>query len=379
MKNILARRILFCLLFVSIFVVPTTSRAQTQDQIQETDTLARARVITAVSEGAALVPGTNVTSTKQTLTVEILDGTEKSKIVTFENDYTQLTVGEIFYIRHITSVNDGTDRWSVADPYRLPVLFGLALIFVVLLFVFGGIQGIRGLLSLLGSIVIIFYLLIPNIYAGHSPILIALGISALIIILGSYLTHGISRTTTSAMVGMIVTVIITGLGTYGVIHIAHLSGFTSETNVYLNFDTNGRINMLGLLFGGIMIGLLGVLYDIAIGQAVAVEELFLAGHYTRAQVYARAMRIGREHIGALVNTLAIAYVGTSLPLMLLFKESTAGVGFIINSEIFATEIIRILMGSIGLVLAVPITTLIASYALQKVHRSSGIHSHGNGQ
>ena len=113
-----------------------------------------------------------------------------------------------------------------------------------------------------------------------------------------------------------------------------------------------------------MIGLLGVLYDIAIGQAIAVEELFRAGiHLSRSQIYTRAIRIGREHIGALVNTLAIAYVGAALPLLLIVQDSTYGVAYAINNEIFATEIVRILIGSIGLILAVPITTFLASYML----------------
>jgi uncharacterized membrane protein len=177
---------------------------------------------------------------------------------------------------------------------------------------------------------------------------------------------------------MIATVIITGIGAYFVVHLAQLSGFTSESNAYLNLDTGGRIDMLGLLFGGIMIGLLGVLYDIAIGQAVFVEELFRAStHYTRAMVYKRGMRIGREHIGALINTLAIAYVGASLPLLLLFKDQTAGAAYLINSELFATEIIRILIGSIGLVLAVPITTLVASYMLIHMKGSEGAAHEGH--
>jgi uncharacterized membrane protein len=367
------------LLCISACGIPGIVQAQTQEQLQETDQMLRARVVSAESQGSALLPGTNVTSTAQLLTVTILDGAGAGETVTFENNYTQLAPGDVFYARHVTSINDGTDHWSVADPYRLPVLGGVALAFIVLLLLFGGLQGIRGLMSLLGSLVIIFYLLIPSIYAGHSPILVSIGIASLIIFAGSYITHGINRTTTSAMLGMVATVIITGAATYLVIHMAQLSGFSSETNVYLNFNTDGRISMIGLLFGGIMIGLLGVLYDIAIGQAVAVEELFLAGDHARPHVFRRAMRIGREHIGALVNTLAIAYVGTSLPLMLLFRESNAGIGFIINSEIFATEIIRILMGSIGLVLAVPITTLIATYMLQGVRTSSGSHSHSHAE
>ncbi|HWU24536.1 MAG TPA: YibE/F family protein [Candidatus Paceibacterota bacterium] len=372
----LARGLLFPILCL-VALAPLAALAQ-DTAIQDTDLFERARVITVTDEGTAPVAGTNVTSTKQRLTATVLSGPDKGKTVTFENDFTQLAVGQTFYARHITNVNDGTDLWSVADPYRLPVLIGLAIVFLVLLFLFGGMQGLRGLMSLIASIFVIFYLLIPSIYAGHSPILVSIGVAALIIILGSYITHGFNRTTTSAMLGMLVTVLITGIATYAVIHLGHFSGFTSETNVYLNFDTDGRISMIGLLFGGIMIGLLGVLYDIAIGQAVAVEELYIAGQYSSRQVFNRAMRIGREHIGALVNTLAIAYVGTALPLMLLFKETTDSIGYLLNGEIFATEIVRILMGSIGLVLAVPITTLLSVYLLQNVRsRQSSIHSHSH--
>jgi len=366
--------VLFC---VPLLALPLYTHAQTQEQVQETDVLERARVLSAKNEEPALLPGTNVTSTTQHLTAQVIHGPDAGKTVSFDNNYTLLSPGQEFYIRHITSLSDGTDYWSVADPYRLNVLAYVAIAFLALLLAFGGLQGVRGLISLIGSIAIIFYLLIPSIYAGHSPILVSIGISSLIIILGSYITHGVNRTTTSAMLGMLSTVLITGIATYVVIHAAHMSGFTSETNAYLNFNTNGRISMVGLLFGGIMIGLLGILYDIAIGQAVAAEELYLAGNYTRSQVFRRTLRIGKEHIGALVNTLAIAYVGSALPLMLLFKESDAGIGYIMNSELFATEIIRILMGSIGLVLAVPITTLIAVYLLQHIHRPSGAHSHSH--
>ncbi len=225
-------------------------------------------------------------------------------------------------------------------------------------------QGVRGLASYGGSFVLIFYLLIPSIYHGYAAILVSIEVSSLIIIVGSYITHGFNRTTTAAVLGMILTVVITGLGAWWTVHAAHLSGYTTEENVYLNFDTRGKIDMVGLLFGGIMIGLLGVLYDIAIGQAIAVEELLSIGkHLTRPEIYKRAIRIGREHIGALVNTLAIAYVGASLPILLLIQSSTTGVAFMINNEIFSTEIVRILIGSIGLILGVPITTLIASYML----------------
>jgi uncharacterized membrane protein len=295
-------------------------------------------------------------------------------LASFKNDFTQVKTGDIVYVRH-TIGGFGPETWAISDPYRLNVLLGLALVFLVLIFLFGGLQGIRGLASLIGSFVLIFALLLPGIYAGYSPILVSIGVASLIIIVGSYLTHGLSRTTTAAVIAMVATVLITGLGAYYVVHAAQLSGFTTEQNVYLNFNTGGSIDMVGLLFGGIMIGLLGVLYDIAIGQAIAVEELLRAGKgMTRRQVYLRGLRIGREHIGALINTLAIAYVGTALPLLLLFHKATASVSYIINSELFATEIIRILIGSIGLVLAVPITTAIATYYIRGDGPATG-HSH----
>ncbi|MDB5237104.1 MAG: hypothetical protein JWL88_206 [Parcubacteria group bacterium] len=353
----------FPLLALSILAFPVGVHAAGEN-IPDKEYLEKAKVISAGDSRPSPIAGTNVTSKAQTLTVEVLEGPEKDVYGTFENDFTQLKAGDVVYVRHTMSSQDGSDLWSVTDPYRIPVLVTVALVLLALLCIFGGLQGIRGLASLLGSLILIFYVLLPGIYAGISPVFMSIGVASLIIIAGSYITHGFNRTTTAAMLGMIATVLITGAGTYWAIHAGQLSGFTTEQNAYLNFNTNGTISMVGLLFGGIMIGLLGVLYDIAIGQAIAVEELVrAAAHYTRRQVYRRALRIGREHIGALINTLAIAYVGASLPLLLLFKQADAGIAYIINSEQFATEIIRILMGSIGLILAVPITTLIASYFL----------------
>jgi uncharacterized membrane protein len=330
----------------------------------------RAKVLEATATQNSVVPGTDTPSKIQTIKAQVLDGPDEGQIATFQNDFTQLETGDTFFIRHMIT-SGGVEYWTVSDAYRLDLLIGLGAVFLILLFMFGGFQGVRGLASLLGSLVLIFYILLPGILGGHSPILVSVGVASLIIIIGSYITHGFNRTTSAAVLGMLITVAAVGAATYWVIHTGNFSGFATEENVYLNFSTQGNINMLGLLFGGIMIGLLGVLYDMAIGQAIAVEELFRAGsHMTRTEVYRRAIRIGREHIGALVNTLAIAYVGVALPLLLLLKETysnSANIWSMLNSELFASEIVRILIGSIGLILAVPITTLVASFMLEK-HR-----------
>lgn len=351
--------------------------AHAQEAIPSVVTFQKAKVLEIVSEETREIPGTNTPAKVQTIKVEILDGDQKGKILTLENDYLSLKVGETFYLRHEVDGIDGQEYYAVADPYRLPTLLVCIALFLVVLFAFGGKQGLRGLLALIGSLFFIGYLLVPGILSGYSPVLVSMGVSSLIIILGSYVTHGFNRTTTAAVIGMLLTILVTGILAYLAIHFGRLSGFTSEENVYLNFNTQGSIDLVGLLLGGIMIGLLGVLYDAAIGQAIAVEELYHVGtHISRAEIYKRAIRIGREHIGALVNTLAIAYVGASLPLLLLLELAPAHNWMAtINQELFATEIIRTMIGSIGLILAVPITTAIALYVLSSASPRTHAETH----
>ncbi len=331
----------------------------------------KAQVIKIESQGTQQVVGTDITETSQVIDVKVLEGSQAGQTVTVDNDYINLNVGEIFYLNHTSSQFDGKDYYSVDQPYRLPQLAVLAIIFLIILLLFGGIQGLRGLLSLIFSFILIFYVLLPGILHGNSPVLITIGVASIIIIVGSYITHGFNKTTSAAVAGMIVTVVVTGLLSYWAVHFTRLTGFGTEEATFLNLNTKGSIDMLGILFSGIIIGLLGVLYDIAISQAIAVEELLrIAPDVSKNKIYERAIRIGREHIGALVNTLAIAYVGVALPLLLLFYVSDpAGAANIVNRELFSAEIVRILMGSIGIILAVPITTIIAINLLAKKKRT----------
>ena len=351
------------LALAALFGCETTHAQQlVSDQI----TTMRAVVVSISSQKVDNVPYANVKETAQNLNVQILDGSEVGKIITVENSYIPLTVGDVIYLTHDVDKLESFDMYSVADPYRLPWIYGLVGLFVICVLIFGGKQGMRGLLALVLSFIAIGYLLFPGILHGFSPILMSIGVASLMIILGSYITHGFNKVTTSAVIGMIITVSFTGLLAFMSIHGAKLTGFSSDESVYLNMDTSGSIDFTGLLLGGILIGLLGVLYDASIGQAVAVDELHQVGpHLPRSIIFKRALRIGREHIGALVNILAIAYVGASLPLLLLFYQSGADFSLTINRELFATEIIRTMVGSIGLILAVPITTLIAVFLLMK--------------
>lgn len=356
------------LILVSLFA-GHFSVAQAQEVAPETTTIQKAQVLEVSQQEVRDIPGTDTETNFQTLQVKILDGTEKGKEVTVDNDYLNLKEGEVFYLMHTISKFDGMDYYAVSDPYRLPAIYFFVGLFVLCVVVFGGKQGIRGLISLIVSLLFIFYLLFPAIMNGYSPMLVSVGVASLIIVLGSYITHGVNKTTTSAVIGMVGAIIITGILAYFAVHYSRLTGFSSEESTYLNFNTRGSIDFVGLLLGGMLIGVLGVLYDAAIAQAIAVEELYRVGpHLSHKFIFARAIRMGREHIGALVNTLAIAYVGVSLPLLLLFYTTTSNLAVTVNRELFATEIIRTMIGSIGLILAVPITTLVAVFILVRQNK-----------
>jgi len=355
-------------IFLLALAAPFSS-VKAAELIQDNITIVKAKVVQVLSSETKTIPGLDIPSQTQSIEAEILEGNSTGKTVTFDNDYTQLKKGDIFYLNYTIRAEDGSESFSVEDVDRLPTLYFFGALFILLVLLIGGWQGMRGLITLGGSFVLILFVLLPGILHGYSPIVMSIGVASLIIVVGSYITHGFNRTTTAAVIGMIITVIITGLLAYAAVHSAKFSGYGSEEAVYLNLNARGHIDLIGILLGGIMIGLLGVLYDVAIGQAISVEELHhIAPHIPRRTIYKRAIRMGREHIGALVNTLAIAYVGASLPLLLLFSTPPVNVALSLNREIFAGEIIRALIGSIGLVLAVPITTLLAIFMLIKIKK-----------
>ena len=340
--------------------------AHAQELIQNDHTVVKARVTEIISSETEIIPGTDTEAIVQEIEVKITEGSRAGEIISFTNDYIPLKDGQVFYL-NIIQTPDGTTYYSVSEPYRIPALVIFTMLFLAVVLLFGGKQGARGLVSLGVSVFVIFYFLLPRILSGGNPVLVSLLAASFIIVLGSYITHGFNRTTTTAVAGMVSTILATGILAFIAVKTAYLSGFSSDEAIYLNFNTQGTLDFQGLLFGGILIGLLGILYDAAISQAVIVEELHHANKLLpKKTVYRKAIRIGREHIGALVDTLAIAYVGASLPLFLFFF-SAEGTSFmnVINREIFATEIIRILIGSIGVIMTVPITTWISTLLIVK--------------
>lgn len=361
------------LIFVVNLFSPLTAGAQ--ELIQDKVEIVKARVVEVLSQETKNVPGTDVQSVYQTITAEVLEGDQKGKVVTIENDFLVLKEGDRFFLYHSIDGLDGRESYSVRDIDRRGVILGFIALFMAVVLIFSGKQGLRSILSLAGSFFVILYVLIPSLLQGYPPVLTSIGIAAVILFLAIFLTHGFNRESTVAFTGTVTAVILTGLLAFLGVTLARLSGFATDEAVYLNFSTRGTLDFAGLLLGGIMIGVLGVLDDIAVTQAAVVSELYnSASHLSKKDVYKKAIRVGKEHVGALVNTLALAYTGASLPLLLLFSTSESSMSSIINQEIFATEIIRTVVGSIGLILTVPITTLLAVYML-KGYKGKHTHTH----
>lgn len=370
MKNILAAG------FVFMALATGSGTASAEGSVHEDlQGIWRAEVVSVISETSTLVPGTSVTTPIQTLDARILEGPRTGSVVRVENDFLSLSPGDRFFLNYLITV-EGRELYLVSDADRRMPLFALILFFAVVVIAFGGKQGLRSLLAMAGSLFVIAYALVPALLAGFPPVITATVISGIILFFAIFLTHGWNRESAVAFAGTSLAVALTGFIAWASVIATELSGFASDESVFLNMKTDGRLDIAGLLLGGIIIGILGVLDDIAVTQVAIVRELLGAGSSLSPQeVYLRAIRVGREHVGALVNTLALAYTGASLPLLLLFHGSAAPAGIILNGELFATEIVRTIVGSLGLVFAVPITTFLAVMTLKGRPLAPGSHSH----
>ena len=215
------------------------------------------------------------------------------------------------------------------------------------------------------SLGVITFFILPAILAGRSPLAVSIIGASAIMLLALYLAHGVNVQTTSAVLGTFISLGLTGLLALVFVEAASLTGFASEEAIFVNISAE-QVNLQGLLLGGIIIGSLGVLDDVTITQASAVWELHVANPAFGARdLYHSALRIGRHHIASTVNTLLLAYAGASLPLLILFTLAGARFGVVVNGEIVAQEIVRTLVGSIGLVASVPITTGLASFVASR--------------
>jgi len=253
----------------------------------------------------------------------------------------------------------------VAEPWRVPLLGLLAAIFAGVVVVVGGLRGLRALLALALTLALVVKVVVPLLIAGWDPVLLAVGIGAAVTVATLAITEGLSRVTASAALGTLAALALTAvLAAF----FNAAAGFTAlqgnEEIAFLIPLIGERADLQGILLAATVFGAIGVLDDVTVTQAAAVEQLHAADPAGgRRSVIGRAMRVGRSHIAATVNTLLLAYLGAGLPLLLLFALSGQSAAHVLNGELLAVEVIRGLVGSIGIVAAVPFTTLVAGWLI----------------
>lgn len=334
-----------------------------------TETL-RGRVLQVLSEERSASANGGGESIVQRLSVEITRGERKGHVVETEHgdilimaESRRVEEGDRVLVGH--TVDAAGERYYIADFVRLPQLVWLVLFFGAATLLVGRQVGLRSLLGMGYSALIILLFILPRLGAGQAPVRVCVVGSLLAMVPALYLTYGWQMKTHSAVSGLAISLLATGAMSSVFVDWARLTGFSTDEAAYLVALSPVPVDLRGLVLGGIIIGTLGVLDDVCVGQASATFELKRVNPTLGWRLLFRhGMTIGRDHIASMANTLMMAYVGAGLPLLLLAVNANASLLESLNRELLAEEIIRTLAGSLGLILAVPITSAIASLVAQ---------------
>ena len=256
------------------------------------------------------------------------------------------------------------EQYAFADVERRTPLLLLAALFAVAVVVLGRWTGLRALVGLGLSLLVVTLFVLPALLAGENALLVALVGSATVMFVVLYLAHGVRVQTSIAVLGTLASLLLTVLLAEVFVRASALTGLGSDETSLIS-ATVGTVDLRGLLLAGIVIGSLGVLDDVTVTQSSAVWELHVANPAASPlELYRAGIRIGRDHIASTVNTLVLAYVGASLPLLVVYSLAGSRVQDVLTSEVVAQEVVRTLVGSIGLVAAVPLTTALAALTVR---------------
>ena len=259
----------------------------------------------------------------------------------------------------VRSTTPDGEAYSIVDHQRATGLWMVAAAFALALVAFGRWRGVTALAGLGVTFAVLVFFVVPAIVAGEPPLLVAIVGSAAIMLTVLYLTHGFGAATTVAVLGTLVSLTLTGLLSAASVTALHLTGVTDDLSAAVG--TTQQVNTQGLLLAGIVIGSLGVLDDVTVTQAVTVTELARANPLARpGELYRAGSRVGRAHIASVVNTVVLAYAGSSLPLLILVVTAGDTLGDVVTDQVIAQEIVRSAVATLGLVAAVPVTTGLAA-------------------
>ncbi len=324
-----------------------------------------AQVTQIIEQGQTKISGKN--QPYVVMSVEPLEGEYKG--IPFQVDYGKrevrtdnfgFAVGDKVYII-VDKAPDNTLKAYYTDYYRAQPLLILLITFVLSMLIMGRWKGLGSLIALGVSMIVIVGYVIPHILSGEDPIKVSLIGSIILLAITLYLTYGWNLKTHASVLSIMLALLLTGALSLLFVYLTRLTGYGDENASYLMQASSIQIDPRGLLLGGMIIGALGVLDDLVTSQSAAVVEIHDANPSLGfRRTFQKAMRIGEDHVAATVNTLVLAYTGASLPLLLIFTLGNGSYSFFINSEFLAEEIVRTLVGSLGLIAAVPISTLIAT-------------------
>lgn len=352
-------------------------------QSAPTSAYRRAVVVAVKAAATQNVVGRQIHS--QDLQLRLTTGPRSGEVVDahFSNETgagtgTSLSVGDKVVVTEQVGP-DGTVSYFIADRYRLDRVFYAVIIFAIAVAAIAGRRGIGALLGLALSGAVIVRLIVPGIVDGHNPLLMVTLGAPLIAVACTYLAHGVSRQTTVALGATLACLLVAFGAAAVVVHVAHLTGLGSEDASALAIGSTSGIDFHGLLLAGIVIGTLGALNDVTTTQSATVFELAQTDpSLTFDQLARRSFAVGREHITSLVNTIVLAYAGSGLAVFIFIDVNPTHAPWwvLLNSEFLAEEIIRTVVGSLGLLLAVPLTTIVAAWLATTpgLHRSGGTHA-----
>ncbi|MFL5999591.1 MAG: YibE/F family protein [Streptomyces sp.] len=326
---------------------------------------------TSTAEGSSAEQQANGTCKKATIRVDTGDDKGRTFTEIVQPDQSrQLHEGQKVVVAYEPSAPRDL-QYSVADVNRRLPMGLLAGIFALAVVIVGRLRGVMALVALAVSFMLLNFFVLPAILQGSNPLLVAVVGSSAIMLIALYMCHGLSARTSVAVLGTLISLVLIGILGSQFIGWAALTGNTDD-NTGLIHGLYPSIDMSGLLLAGVIIGSLGVLDDVTVTQTSAVWELHEANPTMGWRgLYRAGIRIGRDHIASVVNTLVLAYAGAALPLLLLFSIAQSSVGTVANSELVAEEIVRTLVGSIGLVASVPVTTVLAALVVSADRPGAG--------
>lgn len=331
------------------------SAGQTEPELQ-------GEVIQILGEEEVLSGPDQVPILEQRLSVRLPDG----RVTEVINDFAPVDEGDDIFIRGPFLDETGGETYAVAGVGRSMGIFILAAIFVGVVLFITGKKGAYALIGLTFTMAVIIAFIIPLILRGFDPILVGIVGAGGCVLVTLYTAYGVNRKSVAALIGIIIALGIVALTAQITVHALNFTGLAEEESAFLLYQTEAVRNFVGLLVAGIIIAGLGVLDDVAVTQAATVEEIHRANPNLRGyRLFQRAMNVGRDHISAVINTLVLAYTGSALPLLLLISFNQFSSGFLLSNELVAEEIVRTIISSLGLVLAVPITTGVAIALIER--------------